>query len=409
MSDQNHSLDALAIFGGDAPLTEPLCVGRPNEGERNQFFELVGEILDRRRLTNNGPVVLAFEREVAEQLQVAHCVATCSATLGLQLLFHALDLEGEVIMPAFTFIATPHSAKWTGLTPIFCDVDELTHCIDAASIEPLISPATSAILGVHLWGRACDVTSLTEIAERHGLPLLFDAAHAFGCEHDGKRIGGFGRAEVFSFHATKLIHTLEGGVVATNDGELAKRLRQMRNHGLSEQGRVEALGTNAKMNEISAAMGLVMLRQRERLVEHALTNFRTYRTHLAGVPGIGMLQCTSDMLGSGQFIVLMIDEATTGVSRDVLAEVLVAENVLAQKYFSPGCHKVPPYNHRDWHLPVTDELCRRCLILPTGETVGGPQIGHIASVIRRVVAGAEDVRRRLARRASTVASETRSS
>ena len=186
----------LAIFGRAPRFSEPLHVGRPNVGDRGRLFERIGDILDRRWLTNDGPMLRELEQRIAEVADVEHCVAMCNGTVALEIAIRALEMRGEVIVPSFTFIATAHALKWQEITPVFCDIDPNTHNLDPARVESLIGEETTGIIGVHLWGRPCDVEGLARVAERNELQLLFDAAHAFGCSHGGKMIGGFGRAEV---------------------------------------------------------------------------------------------------------------------------------------------------------------------------------------------------------------------
>src|ERR1035441_9571296 len=251
----------------------PLHVGRPNQGNRQRLIERINDMLDRNWLTNNGPFVQEFEKRVAEFVGVKHCIAMCNATVALEIATRALGLKGEVIVPAFTFIATAHSLQWQEITPVFCDIDPRTHNLDPARVEELITPKTTGIIGVHLWGRPCDVEALTEIAQRRNLTLMFDAAHAFGCSYGGKMIGGFGLAEVFSFHATKFCQTFEGGAIVTDNDELATKIRLMKNFGFGGYDNVIYIGTNGKMTEICAAMGLTNL---ESLEDFVAANRRNY-------------------------------------------------------------------------------------------------------------------------------------
>jgi dTDP-4-amino-4,6-dideoxygalactose transaminase len=249
----------LAIFGGEPQFEHKLFVGRPNIGNRDRLLERINDMLDRRWFSNNGVFVREFEQRVADYLGVKHCIAVCNGTIALELLIRALELKGEVIVPSFTFIATAHALQWQEITPVFCDIDPQTHTLNPWRIESLITPRTSGIIGVHVWGQPCDVNNLTEIAAKHHLKLMFDASHAFGCSYQGSMIGNFGSAEVFSFHATKFINTFEGGAIVTNDDELNQKLRLMKNFGFSGFDNVIYLGTNGKMPEISAAMGLTSL------------------------------------------------------------------------------------------------------------------------------------------------------
>jgi dTDP-4-amino-4,6-dideoxygalactose transaminase len=211
----------LAIFGGTPTVEQPLHVNQPYVADREDFRRRVEGVLDSGWLTNDGPLVLELESRLARLLKVEHCVAVCNGTQGLELVLRGLDLSGEVILPAFTFAATAHAVQWLGLRPVFCDIDRETWTLDPARCETLVNEKTAAILGVHLFGRPCATRRLAAVASRHGLRLVFDAAHAFGCSQAGTTVGGFGDAKVFSFHATKVFQTFEGGAITTNDAALA--------------------------------------------------------------------------------------------------------------------------------------------------------------------------------------------
>ena len=201
----------LASFEGMPAFKEKLHVGRPNIGSRQRLLERFNNILDRKWLTNAGPYVQEFEQNIARLLGVKHCIAMYNGTVALEIAVRALGLTGEVIIPSFTFIATAHALQWQEITPIFCDIDPKTHNIDPNKVEDMITPRTTGIIGVHVWGRPCDVAALEKIAKRNNLKLLFDAAHSFACSYKGRMVGNFGDAEVFSFHATKFFNTFEGG------------------------------------------------------------------------------------------------------------------------------------------------------------------------------------------------------
>ena len=394
------NLSDLAIFGGAPTFAEKIYVGRPNVGDQDRLLERIKILLDSRWLTNSGPLVQEFEQRVADFLGVKHCIAMCNATIGLEIAIKAAGLSGEVIVPSFTFIATPHALQWQGIRPVFCDVDPLTHNLDPAQLEKLITPKTSGILAVHLWGRPCDIESLTDIARRHRLVLLFDAAHAFSCSHAGRLLGGCGDAEVFSFHATKFFNTFEGGAVTTNDGDLAEKIRLMRNFGFAGYDEVVYLGTNGKMSEISAAMGLTSLESIDGFISANRRNYQLYCAELADVPGLRVIEYNQAERNNYQYIVLEIDQAETGIGRDEMMDVLWAENVIARRYFHPGCHRMEPYRTLDpkagLTLPVTEELAARVLLLPNGTAVDENEILEICRVIRFVIERPEEVQARLA-------------
>jgi dTDP-4-amino-4,6-dideoxygalactose transaminase len=384
----------------DSPkFASPLHVGCPNIGDRERLMERFGQSLERRWLTNDGPLVKEFEQRLCEIVGVKHCIAMCNATIAMEIAIRALGMTGEVIVPSFTFVATAHALQWQEITPVFCDIDPVTHNLDPTCLERLITPRTSGIIGVHIWGSPCDVTALDEIARRHGLTLMFDAAHAFGCSHQGRMIGGFGRAEVFSFHATKFVSCGEGGAIATNDDELAKKMQLMRNFGFSGYDDVSYVGTNGKMNEFSAAMGLTSLESSEAFAARNRENHDAYRLALSSIRGLRVLDYDSLERQNYQYVVVEVDARRAGITRDELVRLLHADNVLARRYFFPGCHRMEPY--RSYYpnagllLTHTERLCERVLQLPTGMAVAGAEIGAIGDLLRSAIDEPVAARRRL--------------
>lgn len=377
-------------------------MGRPNVGDRARLLARIEDLLERRWFSNNGPYVQELERRLAEFIGVKHCVSMCNATIALEIVIRALGLKGKVIVPSFTFIATAHALQWQEITPVFCDVDPKTHNLDPERVLQALTPRTSGIIGVHLWGRPCAVEPLREIAEQRGLKLLFDAAHAFGCSHAGTMIGGFGDAEVFSFHATKFFNSFEGGAVVTNNDELAKKLRLMKNFGFAGYDDVVYLGTNGKMSEISAAMGLGSLESMDDFININRSNYEQYRRALAGIPGLSLLSYEQGEKCNYQYVVVEVDESITFVSRDQLMEILWAENVLVRRYFYPGCHRMEPYRSQfpgaGSLLPETEKLANRVLVLPTGTAVAADDITRLCGIIRTVVSEGALVRSRLEQR-----------
>jgi dTDP-4-amino-4,6-dideoxygalactose transaminase len=386
MSDM---IDSLAYYGGKPAFSEKLHVGRPNIGNRERLMERVSNMLDRRWLTNNGVFVQEFERRVADYLGVKHCIAVCNGTIALELVIRALDLKGEVIIPSFTFIATAHSLQWQEITPVFCDINPKTHTLDPNRVEAMITPRTTGIVGVHIWGQPCDVEALTQIARKHNLKLLFDASHAFGCSHQGTMIGSFGSAEVFSFHATKFINTFEGGAVVTNDDALNQKLRLMKNFGFSGFDNVIYLGTNGKMSEVSAAMGLTSLESIDEFIEVNRRNYHCYQKGLSGIPGLSVFSVNEAEKHNYQYVVLEIDETQARIDRDLLLKILHAENVIARRYFYPGCHRMEPYRsyfpHASMLLPETEKIVKTIIVLPTGETIIENDICLISNIVRNAI------------------------
>ena len=395
-----QSID-LAVCGAAPAFTDPLHVGRPNVGNQERLMRRIQDVIESRWFSNNGPRVQEFEREAARLLGVRHFIAMCNGTIALEIAIRAAGLRGEVIVPSFTFVATAHSLQWQEITPVFCDIDPATHNIDPAQVENLITPRTTGIIGVHLWGRPCNVAALEEIAGRRGLGLLFDAAHAFGCSRQGTMVGNFGRAEVFSFHATKFLNTFEGGAVATNDDELAKRIRLMKNFGFAGYDNVIYPGTNGKMTEMSAVMGLTGLESIDEFVATNRRNHQHYSSGLADLNGIAIAAYDPSEKSNYQYVILEVDEQAAGLSRDELVSVLHAENILARRYFFPGCHRMEPYRshfpNAHLMLPNTTALARRVLALPTGSAVGADEIAVICRILRTALRHPAAVRSTLSR------------
>lgn len=393
LSRSDLGIDNLAIFGGPPKFHEDLHVGRPNIIHPERFIQRVNDILDCKWLTNNGPYVQEFENQIASYLGVRHCIAVCNGTAGLEIAIKALGIRGEVIVPSFTFIATAHALHWLGIKPLFCDVDPETHNIDPIHVRKLINERTTGIVGVHLWGRPCAVDELAEIADQHGLKLLYDAAHAFGSTHNCRMIGNFGDAEVFSFHATKFLHAIEGGAIVTNNDELAEKFRQLKDFGYTQDHEIVAVGTNGKMNEVSAAMGLTMLEGISEIIGVNQRNYKIYQSKLSGIPGVRLASYNESERCNYQYIVLEIDAEEAGISRDQLHDILRAEKVLVRKYFAPACHQTRPYLSSYFEtggsLPVTENLSDRTLCLPNGMAVGPGEISKICELIQFVVANSK--------------------
>ena len=383
-----NSIYDLSILGGQPAFDKTLHVGQPNIGDREQLLARINDMLDRHWLSNNGPLVQELEQKLTAFLGVKHCLVMCNATIALEITPRALGLQGEVILPSFTFVASPHALQWQDITPVFCDVDPHTHNIDPRKIEGLITPRTSGIMGVHVWGRACDIEGLSAITQKHGLKLMFDAAHAFGSTHQGQMIGGFGDAEVFSFHATKFFNTFEGGAVTTNNDDLAERLRGMRNFGFAGMDNVVDIGTNGKMSEISAAMGLTSLESLDKFIGINYNNYLAYTKGLKGIPGIQLIQYAEQEKNNFQYIVIEVEEKEADLSRDLLVKTLHAENVRARRYFYPGCHQMEPYRsffpNAGLVLSETENLTQKVLQLPTGTAVGEEEISRICELIHFV-------------------------
>ncbi|MFI6702941.1 DegT/DnrJ/EryC1/StrS family aminotransferase [Streptomyces sp. NPDC050509] len=379
--------DDLAYFGGTPGFAEDIRVGTPNVPAKDRYLELVSEAIDRRWLSNLGPLVRRFEELTARRTLRRHNTAMNNATTALQVAMKACGVTGEVIMPSFTFVATAHAMSWIGLTPVFCDIDPGTGTLDPRSVAKAVNSRTGAVLGVHLWGNLCDLAGLDDVARGAGVPLVLDAAQAFGCRP--LRPGPTGTAEVFSFHATKVLNCFEGGLVATDSAEVHARVRSLHNFGFDEAMEVAGPGTNAKMNESSAAMGIASIERLDETLRAYRTIHLRYEEGLRDVPGVTLMAGPEGQTHNHQYVVVQVDPAVAGLHRDRLCDILGAENIRAKRYFAPGCHRMPPYRADAVHTPVdlsaTETLTERVLALPTGLAVSPGDVDRICDVIAAAV------------------------
>lgn len=389
----------FALFGAQPKFTIPVPVGQLYFPSWERYEAAFHGIFERQYYNNNGPLHEELEDKLRDFFGVRHVVLVTNATLGLMMVADALELSGKVILPAFTFVASAQSLTWAGLDPIFCDIDPDTHQIDLNAIGKLMRSDVSAIMGVNLWGGSCDPHALAEIATSQGIQLYFDSAHAFGCEVEGRRVGGFGRAEVFSFHATKILNATEGGCICTNDDEVASRLQAMRpSYGCKATAVSVLRVANARMSEGQAAVALMSLEDFEANRQNNEDLYRRYEARLAMIPGLRLVRPTGVSLSNYQYLVCTVDEQTFGLSRDLLIELLRAENILARRYFYPGLHRTIPYvanlDETDGSLANTNRACATSIQLPIGALVSPEIVDRISEIINIAHDHAPDLRSR---------------
>ncbi|HEY2458990.1 MAG TPA: DegT/DnrJ/EryC1/StrS family aminotransferase [Candidatus Acidoferrum sp.] len=375
----------LAMAGAGTPaFSKMLPIADPEGMPGAEFLEDVHKIIASKQLTN-GMYVRKFEETAAAYLGVEHCVAVASCTAGLLLVLKALNLRGEVILPSFTFHATAHAVAWNALKPVFADCDPETFCVDPKSVRERISSQTAAILGVHMFGNPAPVAELQEISNSWHFPLVFDAAHAFGSRNMGKRIGGFGVAEVFSFSPTKLVVAGEGGVIATSDARLAQTLRAARNYGDAGNYDPEIRGINARMAEINGALALRGLTGLEQRISRRNIIRERYEENLRNVPGIHFQRISQGSLSACKDFSILVDKKHFGQTRDQLVSHLRQQNIDARRYFSPPVHQQKLYSEL-WDrrpLPVTEYVSSSVVSLPVYSSLTDDAVDAICDVIRR--------------------------
>lgn len=381
-------ISALAILGGRPSFEQPINVGQLYFPQWQRYEVAMRGIFDRNYYNNNGPLLTQFEQQLGHFFGVKHAICVSNATFGLMMLVESLGISGKVIVPSFTFIASVQALAWTQLTPVFCDVDATTHQLDPKKVSQLVDDEVSAVMAVNLWGGACQIMELDALCEEHDLKLLFDSAHATGCEVGGKKIGGFGSAEVFSFHATKMLSTTEGGCITTNNDDLASRLRSMRPSYGTPQTLDDIKVINARMSEAQAAIGLLNLADFEKNRQHNEDIYRCYASGLSGITGIRLVKPAGVSRSNYQYIVVLVEDERFGMTRDQLQNALIAENVNARRYFYPGVHRTiefePFFSAQNTPLPSTEKLCHSCLQLPVGAGVTIQIAGKICDLIKRI-------------------------
>lgn len=367
-------------------FSEPIYITRPLLPRLAGIHDQLFEIWENKQVTNHGVKHAELQRELAAYLNVDQLVLFANGTLALLLGLKALQLHGEVITTPFTFPATLQALDWNGLTPVFCDIDPVTLNIDVSHIESLITDKTSAILGVHVFGNPCNMTGIQQIADKYNLKVIYDGAHAFGSYIDGKPIGSYGDMTMFSFHATKLFHTIEGGALTYKDKNLTQQLNQLKNFGLDDDGGVALSGLNAKMNEIQASVGLEVLKLigDERLKRDKVMD--VYQHMLGEVEGITIYTKLRGQESSYQYFVIGIHEKKFGRSRDWVHEELKTYNVFTKKYFYPLCSTFHWYNHLESAQPdklaQAHSVVEQALALPLYGDLDIQSAIHICEIIR---------------------------
>jgi dTDP-4-amino-4,6-dideoxygalactose transaminase len=383
------------------PFPEPIYVTRPLLPPLATFTRRLEQVWSTHQLTNIGAEHERLEAALRAHLGVAELSLFTNGTVALITAIRALGLAGEVLTTPFTFPATPHSLSWSGLTPVFCDVDPTTLNIDPDAVERAITPLTSGILAVHVYGTPCDVVALQHIAERHGLKIIYDAAHAFTTRVGNHGIGTFGDVTMFSFHATKLFHTAEGGALACADPTLKTKIDDLRNFGIHGPDLVEAIGLNGKMSELSAALGLCVL---DALADELATRRRLlarYAERFATIEGAAWNDALTAPGASCQYAVIRVDETAFGCSRETLQAELREYNVFTRKYFYPLCADYDCYRHLPSttaaNLPIAVRAAREVLCLPLYGGLTDDDIDRICDIVvaiqsahRNVAAGATE-------------------
>ncbi len=373
------------IINAHKPFKEPVYVTRPALPDRETVYRKIDEIWDSQWVTNIGVQHKEFELKVKEYLKVPNISLFCNGTMALQMACQALRLSGEVITTPFTFAATAHVLYWNNLKPVFCDIDGDTFNIDPERIESLISPNTSAILPVHVFGYPCNIKAIEDIATRYGVKVIYDAAHCFGVEVNSEPIGTFGDISMFSFHATKLFHTMEGGALTYRDSSIKERLELSKNFGFKDEENIVVPGINGKMNEFQAALGILMLDIIEEECRNRKKLTTIYRERFKNIQGIDFREDNPNVKHNYYNFVITVNENQYGMNRDKLYNTLKKYNIITRKYFYPLCSQFQCYKHYSSsspeNLPVAERISKSVLTLPLYGTLKEDDVHRICDII----------------------------
>jgi dTDP-4-amino-4,6-dideoxygalactose transaminase len=387
-----------AILGGDRAFPDGLALVRPHLGDVPALGARLTAIAASGNLTN-GPTVRELEETLADRLQVDHVVAVSSCTAGLMLVLQSLGADGRVVMPSMTFAASAHAVSWAGGRPVFADVDPGSLTLDPASAAAGADGA-SAITATHIYGTPCDVEALQEVADRAGIPVVYDAAHALGSSRAGRPIGGFGAAEVFSMSPTKVTTAGEGGIVATQHAEIAEHVRLGRNYGNSGDYDCAFPGLNARMSEFHAAVALAGLAGLDERLAHRRVLVEAFWTAVAGVPGLRRPVLADGDTSTYKDLTLVVEPASFGLDVPCLTAALTAEGIDSRRYFFPPIHRQKAYADlpRDLDLSVTEDVSTRVITPPLWSAMSVADVQRLADLVIRVHHHAPEVRQELRRR-----------
>lgn len=369
-------------------LNNPIFVTQPAMPPLDEFTDYLKQIWNNKILTNNGPFHQQFEHALAEYLGVKYISVFSNGTLALMTALQALRITGEVITTPFSFVATTHSLWWNNIKPVFVDIEPDTFTLDPEKVEVSITPFTTAIMPVHVYGNPCKLERLQQIADTYGLKLIYDAAHVFGVKVNGTSVLNFGDLSILSFHATKVFNTIEGGAIVCPDEKTKKRIDYLKNFGFAGETTVIEPGINAKMNELQAAYGLLQLKYVDRYIILRQQVADTYRQQLSGIKGIRFLDDMPGTRHNYAYFPILVDAREYGKTRDELYEELKRHNIYGRRYFYPLISQFPTYrgllSAKPSNLPVAEEIAQQVICLPIYPELDANTILKIVSIIKNI-------------------------
>ena len=369
------------------PFEKPIYVTQPFLPKLQDFSERLKEIWDSRWLTNNGPIVRRFAEQLSNYFETDNLCLFNNGTLALQIALQGMDIAGEVITTPYTFVATTHALYWNKARPVFVDIEPDYYTLDPEKVEAAITPWTTAILAVHVYGHPCKLNALADIARKHNLILIYDAAHAFGVRVGPKSIAHFGDLSMFSFHATKLYHSIEGGMLIFKDSGIKRKFDYLKNFGFENEVEVVMPGTNAKMNEFQALMGELVLEHIDHIISQRKKLYEKYRELLKVVPGIKLVPSLPEGVAYNfAYMPVEVDELKYGANRDELYGELKKYNVFPRRYFYPLLCDYPCYRSVSVNdsLSVARSVASRILTLPIYSDLKIDDVARICEIIIKI-------------------------
>ncbi|MBE6047227.1 MAG: DegT/DnrJ/EryC1/StrS family aminotransferase [Clostridium sp.] len=367
-------------------MDKDIYVTRSSMPEYEEYIEAIKPLWNTHLLTNMGRYHKELEKQLKDYLEIDNLSLFCNGHMSLEMVIQAMGLTGEVITTPFTFISTTHSIVRNGLEPVFCDIDSVSMTMDASKIEDLITEKTSAIIPVHVYGNICNVEEIDRIAKKYNLKVIYDAAHAFGVKKDGVAVGNFGDASVYSFHATKVFNTIEGGAVTFREGSLEEKLYNLKNFGIRSEEVISQIGANAKMNEFESIMGLCNLRHIQEELEKRKKVVERYRENLSNIKGLRITEKIPGVQENYSYFPVVCEEKYLGITRDELYDELAKNNIYARKYFYPltadqACFK---NKYKNCDIPVARYISNRILTLPLYADLSIEDVDRICSIILKL-------------------------
>lgn len=369
------------------PFLKPIYVTQPFLPAFEEYCEGLKEVWENKWLTNNGPIVKRFADELCKYFETENVCLFNNGTLALQIALQGMGITGEVITTPFTFVATTHALSWNKIRPVFVDIEPEYYTIDPEKVEAAITPWTTAILAVHVFGHPCKLDALKDIARRHNIKLIYDAAHAFGTKIDDRSIAHHGDISMFSFHATKLFQSIEGGMLIFPETGLKSTFNYLKNFGFKNEIEVVMPGTNAKMNEMQALMGSQVLKYIDEIISKRATITNMYHHYLNEVPGISLVESPPEIIRYNHaYMPIEVDEKAFGMSRDALYEKLKLYNIFSRRYFYPlvcdfACYKGYPVIDP---LTIARGVADRILTLPIYDGLALKDVELICEIIKEI-------------------------